>query len=461
MLCCYLFASKVCPCLVVNNSSSCFLQVSSMVTESQCRVFKVALLLDQLVDTVVACQRACVFLDRRDCDRFLMCVVQSLRVVWVVVLCIESCVVGRFGLVLCCEADRHISMHSSKFSSCSPLDLSFCEGVAVFGVEVTGSCCRGVGWNVIISFTLAAQSLLLGGIEPKWPPSLRQPICWPPSLRFVVASSAVCSLGFFVSLWFAKPIRVVMFVISSQHASFTPTLHGRVSFAPARCWVVGDVLCWLSESCCRGVDRNLFHSGSSVMIVVSTTSNPKRPPSLRHSKSWSPWHWLVVGLSAWCCVSILGLVCCRVVDSVLGGMAGLHCRGVDRNMSCCRDAEWHISIYRLVHSAPSSFGRCQVACNLARAGLMWFIFATMTAYSPPCSFFLNSSIHTLTLGFWRRCEGTPRSGNSGHPFLHHVSFCFQWFSCSVDEDLRKLNAHLTVAVALRVSKLFVDVSLFS
>ena len=70
-----------------------------MVTESQCLVFKRTQLLDELVDT--AC-RLFFFLDHRDCDRFLMFVVESLRVVWVVVLCIGSCVVGRL-LWLCCE----------------------------------------------------------------------------------------------------------------------------------------------------------------------------------------------------------------------------------------------------------------------------------------------------------------------------------------------------------------------
>ena len=30
--------------------------------------------------------------------------------------------------------------------------------------------------------------------------------------------------------------------------------HGLVSFAQARCWVVGIVMCWLADSCCRVVD---------------------------------------------------------------------------------------------------------------------------------------------------------------------------------------------------------------
>ena len=43
----------------------------------------------------------------------------------------------------------------------------------------------------------------------------------------------------------------------AQMASFTLTLHGRISFAQARCWVVGIVLCGLRglfELCCRGID---------------------------------------------------------------------------------------------------------------------------------------------------------------------------------------------------------------
>ena len=63
---------------------------------------KPAQLLDELMDPVVASQRECVFLDHCDCDRFLMFVVDSLRVHWVVVLCVGSCVVGgvRCGCVV-------------------------------------------------------------------------------------------------------------------------------------------------------------------------------------------------------------------------------------------------------------------------------------------------------------------------------------------------------------------------
>ena len=65
-----------------------------------------------------------------------MLVVESVRVDWVVVLCVESCVVAvGCGRVL-------------KLSD------------VVLG-KVHWSCCRGVGSNIIISFTLAARSLLL------------------------------------------------------------------------------------------------------------------------------------------------------------------------------------------------------------------------------------------------------------------------------------------------------------
>ena len=50
--------------------------------------FEIFQLLDELVDPVVACQRARAFLDHRDFDRFLKFAVESLRAVWFVVLCV-------------------------------------------------------------------------------------------------------------------------------------------------------------------------------------------------------------------------------------------------------------------------------------------------------------------------------------------------------------------------------------
>ena len=77
---------------------------------------KLTQLLDELVDPAVACQRACDFLDHRDCDRFLMFPVESLRVVWVVVLCVEWSVVGpRYWPWLCCEADRCTPCNALRF----------------------------------------------------------------------------------------------------------------------------------------------------------------------------------------------------------------------------------------------------------------------------------------------------------------------------------------------------------
>ena len=142
-----LVAAKVCPCLVLHIFLYCFLQVSLIVIKSQC-------LFSRILSSLVS-ER--VFLHHRDCDRFLMFAVESLRVVWIVVLCVGSCVVGRCWLSLCCEADRCISTYCSEVSCCSPLALSSWQGVVVFGVvlvELTGSCCRSISW------TLAAQSVL-------------------------------------------------------------------------------------------------------------------------------------------------------------------------------------------------------------------------------------------------------------------------------------------------------------
>ena len=282
---------------------------------------------------------------------------------------------------------------------------------------MTGSCCRGVGWNVIISFTLAAPSpcCCVCGIEPKWPPSLRQPkrlVSFTPVRRCVVGDvwveqsescchevdwSGSCCRG--VDLDFSVSFTLVRqansgYCVYDFEPTWPPSLRQSMGVSLSH-WSFDGSSALCCESSLSRVVVMLIGAGRVVAVSIGTSSSlslwlvsrgccvcdidPKWNPSLRHSKSWSTWHWLEVGLSALCCVRCLGRVCCRVVDFVLSGMAGWHCRGVDRNRSCCRDAEWHIPIYRLVHSAPSS-GRCQIACNLARANLIRFIFfATMTA----------------------------------------------------------------------------------
>ena len=122
---------------------------------------------------------------------FLIVVVESLRVVWVVVLSVG--VVCRGSLLLVVKLIRTSPCTALSYPSSSPLALSICQGVVVFGVvlvELTGSCCCGVGWNVLISDRPVFAAVC--DVEPKWPPSLRLPVCQSPSLRVVVGFSALC-----------------------------------------------------------------------------------------------------------------------------------------------------------------------------------------------------------------------------------------------------------------------------
>ena len=103
MLCCYMLLRRS-----VRVSSPTILNFASpsLIDRDKVRVpvVKLAQLLDELVDPVLACQRTCVFLDHRDFDRFLMFVVASLR-------CVD-----RNWLCLRCEADGY-SMYCSECSS--------------------------------------------------------------------------------------------------------------------------------------------------------------------------------------------------------------------------------------------------------------------------------------------------------------------------------------------------------
>ena len=78
-------AAKVWPCLVIH-SPSIFAFSKSL--------FNLVRLFDEIVDPVIAFQRACFLLVHPDCEGVVVFVVESLRVVWVVVLCVGSSVVG-------------------------------------------------------------------------------------------------------------------------------------------------------------------------------------------------------------------------------------------------------------------------------------------------------------------------------------------------------------------------------
>ena len=156
-------------------------------------VFEPVQLLDEFLDPVIASQRSCVLLGHRDCDRVVFFAVDSLRVVWVVVLCAGSSVVrSRCWMWLCREADRHLSVRCSECSSSSTLALLFWQGVGV--VRCRGGCslfdCCGCD------------------IEPTSPPSLRQSMRWSFSHCLVIGSSA---------LWWVSCVgRVVVMLIGTS-----------------------------------------------------------------------------------------------------------------------------------------------------------------------------------------------------------------------------------------------------
>ena len=112
---------------------------------------------------VVACQCAFDFLVHRDCVRFLISVVESMRVVWIVGVLRR--VVCRGFFVGC----GHVVIGTSQYVAVSvPLPLPwFCRFVKVWSssalcwFQLGGLRCRVHDCNVIISFTLTVQSLLL------------------------------------------------------------------------------------------------------------------------------------------------------------------------------------------------------------------------------------------------------------------------------------------------------------
>ena len=110
----------------------------------------------------------------------------------------------------------------------------------------------------------------------------------------------------------------------SRMASFTSTTNMMVSFNLVRRRAVGVVLIGLAGSCCRdvdwswscyrGVDRNFFISFTMAR------------------QSWLLCLWHHVKMA------------CFLFTPTLHGLAW--------NKSCCRDDEWHISMYRLAPPLP-------------------------------------------------------------------------------------------------------------
>ena len=106
-------------------------------------------------------------------------------------------------------------------------------------------------------------------------------------------------------------------------------------------------------------------------------------------------------------------------------------RGVNWNRSFCREAEQHISVHRW----------CQIACNLAQAGLICSMFAVMAPCGPPHKFFdfAHPSIDSCVLVLIPRCSafGNVRVPPSVFATISRITY-----------------------VVLRSSNLFLDVSFF-
>ena len=252
--------AKVWPCMVALSSSFCFLQFSLIVTKSQW------LSLNSFNTRIsswilsFACQRTCVLLRHRDCDRVLVFAVESLLVVWFVVLSVGSSVVGLpCWLWLRRGAERHISVRYIELSTWALLPwqdagvVVGCRGGlfviwllwlwyrAKYGLLRSDNQCAGflrvgswswwvavrdAGWNVSISFALAGKSWWLCGcdVESRWSPSLRQPMCWSlaPIRHRVGGAVLALALG-----------RVVVMLIGTTacavlYDSLPPPLHGRL-----------------------------------------------------------------------------------------------------------------------------------------------------------------------------------------------------------------------------------------
>ena len=184
-------------------------------------------------------------------------------------------------------------------------------------------------------------------MEPTWPPSLRLPICWSPSRLLVVGSSALRCVD-----WL---IRVVVMLIGA----------GRVVVV-----LIGtspSLSLWFAQTCllCLPVISNqndLLHSDTT-------------RPGLLRTRCW------VVG------IVLSGR---RLVIEWVVWIALSWCQ---LKQSCCRDAEWYITIYRVAHASLSSFAGCQIACNLERVGLSCSIAAVMPAWSPVLFFRIRPFIY--------------------------------------------------------------------
>ena len=82
-------------------------------------VFGFAQFMDELVDSVIVCQRARVFLHHRDGDRVAVFAVRFLRVGLAIVFCVGA-LCSHCLLWLCCGADRYVST-----CCCVPTSSSF------------------------------------------------------------------------------------------------------------------------------------------------------------------------------------------------------------------------------------------------------------------------------------------------------------------------------------------------
>ena len=233
-------------------------QVSLVVTKSQCPFFgSLGSWMSSWILSSLVSERV-FFLDHRDWDHFLVFVVcSSAFCLGCRVVCVLSCVSVVAGCGHVVKLIGTSPRTALSFALPPPLVLSLCQGV----VELERSRCRVVGWNGIISSTLTAQSLLccICDFEPTRPPSFRLP-----SMQLSFASVRGWVVGVVgwlvwlgcvvVMLTGTSPSPSLLFVrlcllclwYQAKMASFTLTLHGRVSVR------TGLLLVGSSAFCCVG-----------------------------------------------------------------------------------------------------------------------------------------------------------------------------------------------------------------
>ena len=230
-----------------------------------------------------------------------------------------------------------------------------CRGSCLF---VVGSCCRGVGWNVIISFTQAAKSLLLSVISSQHG-LLHFDTPWAGRVVTLIGTSpcTVVVVGVVLVELTGSCCRGVGWnVLKSftQAASdITSTLHGLVTFAAVRCCVVSVVLVELTGSCCRGVGWNVLKSFTQAASDITSTL-----------------HGLVTFAAVRCCV----------VSVLLVELTGSCCRGVGWNVLISftqAASDITSTLHGLVTFAPV---RCCVV-SVVLCGLVVMLIGTSTSLS--------------------------------------------------------------------------------